>query len=99
MSQVQKGPASPFSRKTGNNKIAVIVVVVQRKLEMWLCWWMKEKKHGVGVVAEGKQLVKIWSCWCSEEKNCGGGGKNRNVVVLVVVLYRERNMVVEEGNQ
>ena len=98
MSQVQKGPASPFSRKTGNNKIAVIVVVVQRKLEMWLCWWMK-KKHGVGVVVEGKQLVKIWSCWCSEDKNCGGGGKNRNVVVLVVVLYRKRNMVVEEGNQ
>lgn len=31
VSQVQKGSASPFSRKTGNNKIAVIVVVVQRK--------------------------------------------------------------------
>lgn len=58
-----------------------------------------KKKHGVGVVAEGKQLVKIWSWCCSEDKNCGGGGKNRNVVVLVVVLYRERNMVVEEGNQ
>ena len=31
VSQVQKGPASPFSRKTGNNRIAVIVVVVKRK--------------------------------------------------------------------
>lgn len=31
VSQVQKGPASPFLRERGNNRIIVMVVVVQRK--------------------------------------------------------------------